>query len=139
MIYGTQYLSLPAPKVWEILTNEIKDSETQKLPEFLKSKKKWLSVYCPCKLCKTYAAGRINLSSWSHRGSYVEIISGKLTSTRFLLSVCKTLSTPWFCIMNYCFKQLQKELKITKEKTTKIIFKQKSSNKKRRNKNSFNI
>ena len=42
--YGTKSISSLAPKIWEILLNEIKDSDTLQ----------WVPVECPCKLCKIY-------------------------------------------------------------------------------------
>ena len=50
--YGTESITFLAPKIWEILPNEIKDSGTLQI---FKSKiKRWVPVDCPCKLCKTY-------------------------------------------------------------------------------------
>ena len=50
--YGTESISLLAPKIWEILPIEIKDSDT---PQIFKAKiKKWIPVECPCRLCKIY-------------------------------------------------------------------------------------
>ena len=50
MRYGSE--SFLVPKIWEILPNEIKDSDT---PQIFKAKiKKWVPVECPCRLCKTY-------------------------------------------------------------------------------------
>ena len=49
--YGTESLSFLALKIWEILRNEIKDSDTFQI---LKAKiKKWVPVECPCRLCKS--------------------------------------------------------------------------------------
>ena len=48
--YGTETLSSLAPKLWEIIPNDIKYSTT--LNEFKSRIKKWKSVLCPCSLCK---------------------------------------------------------------------------------------
>ena len=50
--YGTESISFLAPKIWEILSNEIKDSETLQL--FKAKIKRWDAVDCPCRLCKIY-------------------------------------------------------------------------------------
>ena len=50
--YGTESISFLAPKIWEILPNEIKDSDTLQI--FKAKIKKWVPVDCPCRLCKIY-------------------------------------------------------------------------------------
>ena len=50
--YGTESISSLAPKIWEILPNEIKDSDTLQI--FKAKIKKWVPVECPCRLCKIY-------------------------------------------------------------------------------------
>ena len=50
--YGTEFISSLAPKIWEILPNEIKDSDTLQI--FKTKIKKWVPVECPCRLCKIY-------------------------------------------------------------------------------------
>ena len=50
--YSTKSISFLAPKIWEILPNEIKDSDTLQI--FKAKIKKWLPVECPCRLCKVY-------------------------------------------------------------------------------------
>ena len=50
--YGTESISSLAPKIWEILPNEIKDSDTLQI--FKVKIKKWVPVECPCRLCKIY-------------------------------------------------------------------------------------
>ena len=50
--YGTESIASLAPKIWEILPNEIKDSDTLQI--FKAKIKKWVSVECPCRLCKIY-------------------------------------------------------------------------------------
>ena len=48
--YGTESISSLAPKIWEILPNEIKDSD---ILQIFKAKiKEWVPVECPCRLCK---------------------------------------------------------------------------------------
>ena len=50
--YDTESISSLAPKIWEILPDEIKDSE---ILQIFKAKiKKWVPVDCPCTLCKIY-------------------------------------------------------------------------------------
>ena len=49
--YGTESLSSLASKIWEILTNEIKDSDTLQI--FKAKIQKWVPVECPCRLCKS--------------------------------------------------------------------------------------
>ena len=50
--YVTESISSLAPKIWEILPNEIKDSDTLQI--FKAKIKKWVPVECPCRLCKIY-------------------------------------------------------------------------------------
>ena len=52
MRYGTESISSLAPKIWEILPNEIKDSDTLQI--FKAKTKKWVPVECPCRLCKIF-------------------------------------------------------------------------------------
>ena len=42
--YGTESISSLAPKIWEILPNEIKDSDTSQI--FKAKIKKWVPVEC---------------------------------------------------------------------------------------------
>ena len=43
------------PKIWNLVPNNIKDSETLNI---FKSKiKMWVPEKCPCRLCKTYIPG----------------------------------------------------------------------------------
>ena len=49
-----QKLSLLGPKIWDILPNEIKNSET--LHKFKAKIKSWIPADCPCRLCKRYVA-----------------------------------------------------------------------------------
>ena len=48
----TETVSFLTPKIWGILTKEIKDSES--LDIFKRKIKKWISWECPCRLCKRY-------------------------------------------------------------------------------------
>ena len=50
--HGTESVSFLAPKIWDILPKEIKDSKT--LNVFKTKIKKWVPRECPCRLCKTY-------------------------------------------------------------------------------------
>ena len=50
--YGTETVSFLAPKIWDILAKDIKDSES--LDIFKRKIKKWILSECPCRLCKTY-------------------------------------------------------------------------------------
>ena len=50
--YGTESISSLAPKIWKILHNEIKDSNTLQI--FKVKIKKWVPVECPYRLCKIY-------------------------------------------------------------------------------------
>ena len=49
---GTETVSFLAPKIWDILPKDIKDSES--LDIFKRKIKKWIPSECPCRLCKTY-------------------------------------------------------------------------------------
>ena len=50
--YGTESISFLGPKIWELLPNEIKDSDTLQI--FKAKMKQWVPVECPCRLCKIY-------------------------------------------------------------------------------------
>ena len=50
--YSTESISFLAPKIWQIIPNEIKDSDTLQI--FKTNIKKWVPVECPCRLCKVY-------------------------------------------------------------------------------------
>ena len=52
--YGTESVSFLAPKIWDILPKEIKNSET--LNAFKAKIKNWVPQECPCRLCKTYVS-----------------------------------------------------------------------------------
>ena len=50
--YGTESISFLASKIWEILLNETKDSDTLQI--FKAKIKKKIPVECPCRLCKIH-------------------------------------------------------------------------------------
>ena len=50
--YGTETVSFLAPKIWDILPKDIKNSES--LDILTRKIKKWIPWKCPCKLCKTF-------------------------------------------------------------------------------------
>ena len=51
-IYGTETVSFMGAKIWELIPNDIKDSNT--LQEFKRKVKLWKPCGCPCKLCKIF-------------------------------------------------------------------------------------
>ena len=50
--YCTETVSFLAPKIWDILPKDIKNSES--LDILTRKIKKWIPWKCPCKLCKTF-------------------------------------------------------------------------------------
>ena len=52
MNYGTESISFLAPKIWEIVPEDIKASET--VAEFKTKIKIWIPDNCPCRLCRTF-------------------------------------------------------------------------------------
>ena len=52
--FGTETISFLGPKIWDIVPNNIKRSETLQI--FKAKIKKWIPRDCPCRLCKTYIA-----------------------------------------------------------------------------------
>ena len=50
--YGTESVSFLAPKIWDTLPKEIKNSET--LNAFTAKIKNWVPHECPCRHCNTY-------------------------------------------------------------------------------------
>ena len=50
--YGTESVSSLAPKIWEILSNDIKDTDTLQI--FKAKIRKWIPVACTCRPCKIY-------------------------------------------------------------------------------------
>ena len=50
--HGTESLSFLGPKIWELVPEDIKQSESL---EIFKNKiKKWVPLKCPCRLCRIY-------------------------------------------------------------------------------------
>ena len=58
----TESLSFLGPKIWNLVPEEIKTSETVDI--FKNKIKKWIPENCPCRLCKTYVrvSGFVNKS-----------------------------------------------------------------------------
>ena len=52
--YGLQSVRYLRPKIWELMPNHIKYSNS--LSEFKKLIESWKPEACPCRLCKTYIA-----------------------------------------------------------------------------------
>ena len=50
--YGTETISNIGPKIWNLVPNNIKESNT--ITEFKAKIKHWSPENCPCRLCKTY-------------------------------------------------------------------------------------
>ena len=50
--YGTETISVLAPKLWIILPDVYRNSTS--LKEFKSKVKNWVPLNCPCRLCKTY-------------------------------------------------------------------------------------
>ena len=50
--YGTESISYLAPKIWEQVPNEIKESTS--LDIFKRKIKVWIPDTCPCRICKVY-------------------------------------------------------------------------------------
>ena len=50
--YGTETLSFLGPRLWKILPNKFKNSNT--LDQFKTKIKDWRCEDCPCRLCKKY-------------------------------------------------------------------------------------
>ena len=50
--YDTETVSFLAPKIWDILPKDIKDSES--LDIFKRKIEKWIPSECPCRICKTF-------------------------------------------------------------------------------------
>ena len=53
--YGTETLAHLGPKIWSIISSDLKEEQSLKL--FTKKIKQWKPERCPCKLCKTYVRG----------------------------------------------------------------------------------
>lgn len=54
VLYGTQTIRFIAPKVWQMIPQEIKNSNS--LKSFRDKIKSWKAIDCPCRLCKQYVA-----------------------------------------------------------------------------------
>ena len=50
--HGTESVSYLGPKIWDLVPNEIKESES--LNAFKFKIKRWISEECPCRMCKIY-------------------------------------------------------------------------------------
>ena len=50
--FGSETLSLLAPKIWELVLVEIKNVDL--VASFKRSIKKWEPINCPCRQCRTY-------------------------------------------------------------------------------------
>ena len=53
--YGTESLSFLGPKIWDIVPDYIKFSET--MGAFKTKIKKWIPIECPCRIYKAYLPG----------------------------------------------------------------------------------
>ena len=49
-IFGNESVSYLGPKIWDLVQNEIKESES--LNGFKFKIKMWISEGCPCRICK---------------------------------------------------------------------------------------
>ena len=52
VLHGTELVSFLGPKMWDLVSNEIKESES--LNAFKFKIKRWIPEGCPCRICKTY-------------------------------------------------------------------------------------
>ena len=61
--YGTETLSFRGPKIWDLITNEIKQAKS--LKEFKNNIKNVKTTKCPCRMCKTIVAmvGFVNVAT----------------------------------------------------------------------------
>ena len=50
--FGSETLSHLAPKIWELVPEEIKKLES--VASFKNAIKEWKPANCPCRLCRTY-------------------------------------------------------------------------------------
>ena len=50
--HGTESLSFLGPKIWELVPEDTKQSESLKI--FKNKIKKWVPSRCPCRLCRIY-------------------------------------------------------------------------------------
>ena len=51
VLHGTELVSFLGPKMWDLVSNEIKESES--LNAFKFKIKRWIPEGCPCRICKT--------------------------------------------------------------------------------------
>ena len=58
MWHGTESVPYLGPKIWDLVTNEIKESES--LNGFKFKITRWVPEGCPCKICKMYL-GKVGL------------------------------------------------------------------------------
>ena len=54
VLHGTESVSFLGPKIGDLVSNEIKESES--LNAFKFKIKRWIPEGCPCRICKTYLA-----------------------------------------------------------------------------------
>ena len=52
--HGTESISSLAPKIWELISNDLKEENS--IAVFKDKIKKWTTDKCPCRLCKQYVA-----------------------------------------------------------------------------------
>ena len=50
--HGTESLSFLGPKIWELVPEDIKQSESYEI--FKRKIKSWIPLNCPCRLCRVY-------------------------------------------------------------------------------------
>ena len=50
--YGSETISFLGPEIWELIPNNIKNSESLNI--FKKNINQWIPTSCPCRLCKVY-------------------------------------------------------------------------------------
>ena len=50
--HSTESVSYLGPKIWDLVPNEIKESES--LNAFKFKIKRWIPEECPCRICKIY-------------------------------------------------------------------------------------
>ena len=59
--YGLKVLRYFGPEIWNIFTNDIKNSRTVR--EFSKKVRSWIPQNCPCRICESciYRVGFTNI------------------------------------------------------------------------------
>ena len=50
--HGTESLSFLGPKIWELVPDDLKESESFEI--FKRKIKGWIPTKCPCRLCRVY-------------------------------------------------------------------------------------